>query len=470
MSTYGMMTFTDASLGSRPRQLTAPGNEAGLVFGGQLGAATRGYSRASTALVPGQSAVRAMASGFRQHVSDINAAYVAGPGASLLEGHTIAPSENVTYAPNAAPSYPAVNAELTDTPIAMFRIVTALRASDIPGEGQLLFLKRPAIAASVMEIGDAAMTSIAKSKAGALPLRTLALNRAVDMNVMIGLHIASLNRLLTEQLLELLYTDPVTYFQKVTPHAIMEGHPDIECSGWFCDGGVRLEEMATGAPADKLTDGADARGNVFTGMRTGSLNGMPQKNLTVVRAGRVALQNIWDNRGVVAGAVCCLVAARYSPTTAPHAEDAHFVCTSKAGTFANAPPGVVAKVHLPSAKEIQAQASRFGATTLEYQLLQNVKHGFSPIQLFPVMVPTGGAPDASMRMSRDELGREFHDAMFMRLGRVLFPSYQNQPGPALENRDSLGFEPVWDGSRAMRLPLITDVLLDPYKEGAFAAM
>jgi hypothetical protein len=442
-----------------------PWTVGGKIFGADLGAAQGVLKRTHTALNPGldSSKMRALATGERVKINDRNNQIGTGP-ASFLAGHVVPPSEAGGYRP-AAPTSMASHTENTDAPIPIVRFLAAPNMYELPGDRQCVFIKKPTTPSQRLRPGVAGPrpgAGVANPNANSIQARA---HEWADGNTMQAKHVYALNQFLVEEQYKLLLTNPKRY-SSLSASEIWHGCADLPWTGWFHDGVCRLEEI-TGGKSSKFDDGY---GSVRTLGRLGKgvgPNGV-QKTMSVVRAGRVSMQNVFQSRGITRNATLYWVLTKrkwgYKDTHTP--ASLHFVHTTKADVLTtqfnsvnrNFQPKTLAELKLHPHTDPEQQ-----------QYLQALEEPFMGYMLYPLAVPDSGSPDSSFYMcEKDEWGRKHRPALVMRFGRVLFEPFRFQPQETIHTADMGSFKPATDGRHAMMEMPFPDILLDACKDGLFA--
>lgn len=218
--------------------------------------------------------------------------------------------------------------EKVNGPIPMYRRIAANEMYEMPGVRELLFLQKPFHGSARMKVnpnlpwGKSRMPTNGygdQRVPGGFPtsgINPLAMANnggpdypVTDGYVYRGLNIRALNYYLAQGCLELFRKSPSKYL-KLTPLHIWHGIQELPWTGWTIDGIVRLEEQVGGG-STKLNEGYGPRraigpsSNPHTGKRA-------EKRCSVVRAGRVSAQNIFNSKGITTGAIHYLVLTKVS--------------------------------------------------------------------------------------------------------------------------------------------------------------
>ncbi len=436
----------------------------GRVLGGDLPQASGVLKRTHTELTPGvdSSKMRALAGGERAAITNRNNQVGTGP-ASILAGHVVPRAQAGPYRP-APPTSLASHTEQVDGPIPMLRTISSPNAYELPGDRQLVFIKKPVQASQRMLAGlvrQRPLTVAAPQARGApgLPMHSAAYEHT-DGNTLVGKHLQSLNCFLLKCQLELFKKDPARY-ATLTASEVWHGC-ELPWTGWTLDGVCRLEEITNGK-SSKESDGYGATRGLGRYSKGVGPNAV-QKTMSVVRAGRVSMLDYFQSRGITRGALLYLVLTKTKWPSTGYGNDSNnitFVSSTKSGTLDARPQNVSETVSAGSFVEQKALPSPYFGDKL--------KRPFMGFMLHCVAVPDGGSPDSSFYHFIDEWGHHRHNALVMRFGRVLFEPFRFTPQGTILTADhtASGFAPAIDGTDAMvRMPF-PDVLLDPCKDGVF---
>jgi hypothetical protein len=383
--------------------------------------------------------------------------YTSGGPAGSLYGSIYAPetSANATH-------------ENTNSPIDVFRFLTADQAHCIAGMDELSFIKRPSQSARAMKaplasVLEAAGTGYAKT-ANPRQQGTL-LSDNVDMASQVGQNICALNEYLYKKQEELLLNDIET-FASLTPEMIWHGSdkPGLEWTGWTLDGTGRLEEMAL-QKASHTNDGY----GIYTPYKKNGFAGntpRPQKMLTTVRAGRSRMKDIFRSRGLFTGAITSLI------LTTKQVFDEHdtveFITTTKSETSASAGASRVFSAYpRPKIEDLRNRAHTPAAKTERAKALYaSLKSVPAYFQLFAVA--TRDEPGLRFTRYTDPWGMPHFDGLVLSFGVVQNPPYGPDSAEEIRSPDDFAFLPVINGEDIMLRPLIEDVLLRPDKDGHMA--
>jgi hypothetical protein len=453
MSSGRLVGPAQASLGTPSGIPGTAGNVGSRLFGGDLGAAARAYGNASAPFTPGANTMQGRQGGLRDFATGTNVSIGTGPAAALLKGNNVANSGWEGIAPVTAD---ANTFEPTNAPITMPRFLAADFAHNIPGDDELVFIKRPTAAAKrpidqakKMNPWGAGGNDLAETK----------------MDALIGYNVQALNKYLFESGLELFRTN-VDRYQKLTPLEVWQGcdDADLKWTGWTLDGGVRLEEMRSGA-ASAQNDGYGSYTPFNIVSRTKNAP-YPQKLTTVTRSGRCRLKDIFYSKGLRPGARLYLILTKKAWTAKIAAHQVTFTTTTKAGTIAEG-ASVTKSVTSPPLASIKAWGKDGSDEREMYEAVVTPYMGF---QLCGYVAEDGGEPPMSFKCYKDEWGVPHYDALVLCIGTQLHPQFASTPQPGIRSPDQHEFSPIVDGTNAMIRPLIPDVLLNPYKDGVLSLL
>lgn len=416
------------------------------LMGGEMSNALATHSQGVTALgPPGANNVGQLQ--VAGHLSTALDAYGTGVlGGAVMVRHANTPQ-----------SHPNVTNEASDAPITIPRFLTAPEVHMIPSKAELVFIHVP------KAVGD-------NGARLANAFTPTAVEEMVDMRSMIGLNIWALNHFLWVKQMELWRTN-VERAALLTPKQIWHGcdEPGMEWTHWTLDGACRLEELLE-QTGSVLNDGYAS----FTPFKiTAKTPRTPEalKALTVTRAGRAQLKDIWQGRAGRAGAGMHLILTRVDYFQGEG--QIRWTTTSKMETAQDAGPAnnVTFTEKIPTLAEFTTLATSPNPklSPRARTMYANMKKPPAPFQLVAYADESGGEVPSRFLVYDDPWEGLHYDALPLKVGQILHPAYGANPAPSIEEpKPDQGFAPVVNGFEAMTRMMITNVLLYPSKDGYMA--
>lgn len=210
-------------------------------------------------------------------------------------------------------------------------------------------------------------------------------------------------------------------YRALTVRQVLNGTPEYEWSGWTLDGAVLIEERE--GQSSSVHEGF--RYSSVGGGRYSEPTGAKSKTLTVATAGFTEVRDYWQGAGVMEGASLWLIYKKYAVTATPPATDDKLVLNVSAKLLHKNLDASVFSINLP---EVNIAAPN--------QVVVNRR--VRPLGVFPVSIPSGGAPDPSLLEYEDEWGDK-HMGWAEYVGRVVFLPFNFKGAPAIhEFRDAAG--------------------------------
>jgi hypothetical protein len=281
---------------STTRVTGGPFAVSGQVFAGDLSQAPGASKRARHDVIAGlqPNKMQALANGEKAALTNRNNQVGTGP-ASFLSGHVVPEDEAGPYE-DAQPTHMGSHLEYVNTAIPVVRFLASPHAYELPGDRQLVFIKKmrqraQRMAARLGRPDTSALTRTVNNTT----MRTLAYEYT-DSNSIVGKHMEALNNFIIRCQYDLFEKDPQRY-ERLTPSELWHGVSDLSWSGWTLDGVCRLEEL-TGGKSTKFDDGYGSMQSLGRLSKGVGREGV-EKTMSVVRAGRVSMHNFFNSRLVL---------------------------------------------------------------------------------------------------------------------------------------------------------------------------